>query len=198
ESVSKPEIDITDIEYSSTAGGNRSVSISVVGTPVFSDEAFYLITIEDSDTSITENNFSLTIWAGGYTGYSSENPASLLYTDETGQIIVIQVLQPEISGNRINFILPKVTSFFNFSTFDTEEVDLPLPETAKSTWDWEVWSWSGTNYALNSGDWYVDFFPNTANPYVTDTDGATSPGFEGLYLVFGFTLLVLINQKRRK
>jgi hypothetical protein len=202
ESVSKPDIDITDIEYGSTAGGNRSLSISVVGTPVFNNETFYFVTLEDSDTSIAENNFSLIIWAGGYTGYSSENPASLLYTDETGKIIVFEVLQPEISGSKINFIFPKTISTLNLTTFSYDDVDLPLPETTKSTWNWEVWSWSGVNYAQNSGDWYVDYYPNNANPYVTggadNTDGATSSGFEGMFIVFGFTLLVLINQKRRK
>ncbi|MHA2336526.1 MAG: hypothetical protein ACXACX_04450 [Candidatus Hodarchaeales archaeon] len=200
ESVSKPEIDITDIQYGSTVDGNRTFSVSVAGTPVINANNLYTINVFDTDPSITQNMFQINLWAGGFIGYSEELPGYMSYESEDSEILLSYNYQAEIFGRSVTFIFPKTVKVFNSSTTSYDDTNLPFPEIPKSTWVWQVWSWSGINYEEHSGDWYIDYYPNGDNPYVTheeDVDITETSGFDGLIIISGiFAFSVIISRKR--
>lgn len=210
---SVPKIDIQSVEYGVTGEGNHTVTLNMLGTPVFDNETFYWITVED-DTG--DDDMSLIIWAGGFTGYNEDSPATVSYLK--GDLALLAVITPEISGNSIIFNIPKQTLQFNISAVGYYElVDLGLPDTVPESWVWDIWTWTGdVLYGTYDGTWSMDYYPNDNNDYDTalpetstneesnesktsteskEPAGETTPGFELMVLAFS---AFIYREKRKK
>ena len=149
-SQSKPEIDIQTIDYSPT-----SITIAVSGSPVMSAGTFYWITLTDTADSMT-----LFLWAGGFTGYSVDQPAAMTYTK--GTITNTTILSPTLGTHTITWTIPTTVQYFDMDNPPTffSDHDLNLPTTPPATWMWQAWAWVGVDYSVQSGDWWVDFYPD--------------------------------------
>jgi len=218
---SVPKIDIQSIEWSATAEGNHTITLNLLGTPVLNNETFYWIDIEGSDEDLV-----ILAWAGGFTGYIEGDKPAYLSVTKGENIVYVDTLTTDegsvvISGNSITFNVPKEVPIFNFTTMKWENVDLGLPDTPPSSWEWHAMSWTGnTTYGSYSGTWSFDYYPNEDDTYNTaqsseevdttttstnDTDQSIgdnvptgTPGFEFVTLSIGLLVTVVVISKRKK
>ena len=179
------KIDIKSVDYAVLASGNHTITLNLEGTPVLDDKTFYWIAVTDTD-------FNLIIWAGGFTGYTESIPAMM--TLSSGTIVAMMiVLTPDISGKAIIFNIPQEAANMGFG----DPVDLDLPDEAPSTWEWQIMTWSAdVAYGTYSGTWSMDYYPNEDNVYDTE-EPAASPGFE-LFVIVTAIVSVYYYHRRRK
>lgn len=196
ETVSRPSIDIVSVDYAETAEGNHTITLNLAGAPVLDDETFYWITIEEDAA-----DFSLFIWAGGFTGYNEETPGMLTYTKGTDY--AFSIIGPTISSNSLIWNIPQEINYLGFTTILLDYITTDPGD----DWEWHIWAWQGTNFGDYSGDWYMDYYPNDDNIYDTSAAGDTSsdeeddddggvPGFEIAALFLSLPIIAVVRKRK--
>lgn len=185
ETASKPSIDIVSVDYAETAEGNHTITLELAGTPVLDDETFYWITVEEDAV-----DFTLFIWAGGFTGYSAEAPGMLTYAK--GSDNAFAIMGPQISGNTLVWNVPQIISYYGLTDVSLDY----LTATPGAEWEWHIWAWNGLAFSSQSGEWYMDYYPDEDNTYEDDGGGGSAPGFEIAVLFFSLPLVAVLKKRK--
>ncbi|MHA2363254.1 MAG: Heimdall-CTERM domain-containing surface protein [Candidatus Hodarchaeales archaeon] len=187
---SKPEIDIQKVTYEKNdTDGNVTIKVFMKGTPDISGNTFVYLIISDISMGLTVIAF-----AGGYeTGFNPAEPGSV--TVLVGINAASQILTDVVDGNAVVFNIPA----------EGAASDYYWPESPINTWNWTVQSWSGTDSQVQSGEWFMDYWPDTANLYeIASTNGDDNgddggiPGFELVPLFLCMVTLVVITFYHRR
>ena len=70
-----------------------------------------------------------------------------------------------------------------------------LTATPGADWEWHIWAWNGLAFSSQSGDWYMDYYPDEDNAY-EDAGNGSAPGFEIAVLFFSLPLVAVLRKRK--
>ena len=203
--TNQPNIDILSASYTKNNNGSVTLELIVKGVIIDDNHTFYQVNINNANST---GYFELNaVFGYGYSGGSGSS----------GGVNVVPNTQFAFTNstpsfnNAYNFkngygilhtytqnshLFMTLNNNITASTIENSTV-VSFPDSIPDSWGMHILTWEGDNYLLPSGNWYLDYYPNTDNPY-TKLPSPVSPGFEIVSIIAIPVLAITLRKLKIK
>lgn len=202
--TNQPNVDILSASYTKNSNGSITLELTVKGDILTGNHSFYNIIINTPSNST--NYFEInSVYGNGYqssafgtAGVDTIPGKQFQYTNSSASFVKDNTFK--IGHGTIHSYTQGSHLFMtlgNNITASTNENSTLIyyPTNFPDSWQWHIIAWQGGNYLAPSGNWYIDYYPNTDNKW-TSLPAPITPGFEAFSIVA--IPLVIITLKKLK
>lgn len=198
-----PNVDILSASYTKNNNGSITLELTVKGIILTDNHSFYNIVLT---TNSSTNYFQINTYYGngyqsnafGTAGVDIIPGIQFQYTNSTQSFVNDNTFKighgPMHSYVQGSHLFMTLSNNITASTNENSTL-IYYPTNFPDSWQWAIITWQGGNYLNASGNWYMDYYPNSANKW-TSLPAPITPGFE-VYSIIAIPI-VFISLKKLK